>query len=165
MKSSSALLTMGLAAVGWSVTAAEPDLSKLPPPSGKTDLTYAKDIRPLFEASCFNCHGERRQRQERRGCPTAERYSHARVQENPRRVRRVTQYGIRAVRDDLLVRRRPHIAGERGAEEAPAVSSQKAGVRRSFRRLRRRFLDRFQCVIRRHVLALSIDVMNVQRRI
>src|SRR5439155_15342289 len=45
-----------------SITAAEPDLIKLPPPAEKTGLTYAKDIRPIFEASCFNCHGERRQR-------------------------------------------------------------------------------------------------------
>lgn len=42
--------------------AAGPDLNKLPPPASKKDVTYAKDIRPLFEASCFNCHGERRQR-------------------------------------------------------------------------------------------------------
>src|SRR3954464_11876594 len=36
------------------------DLSKLPPASKKEGLTYAKDIRPLFEASCFRCHGEER---------------------------------------------------------------------------------------------------------
>ena len=42
------------------VLAAEPDLSKLPPPSDKTGLTYAADIRPIFEASCFRCHGEER---------------------------------------------------------------------------------------------------------
>src|SRR5260221_10871758 len=33
------------------------DVSKLPPASDKQGLTYAKDIRPLFEASCFRCHG------------------------------------------------------------------------------------------------------------
>src|ERR1051325_10764380 len=42
--------------------AAEPDLSKLPPPSDKQGLTYVKDIRPLFESSCFRCHGEERHR-------------------------------------------------------------------------------------------------------
>ena len=35
--------------------------SKLPPASDKKGLTFEKDIRPLFEASCFGCHGERRQ--------------------------------------------------------------------------------------------------------
>jgi hypothetical protein len=38
------------------------DTSKLPPAANKKDLTYAKDIRPLFEASCFRCHGEQRPR-------------------------------------------------------------------------------------------------------
>ena len=36
------------------------DLSKLPPAAGKKGVTYSKDIRPLFEASCFRCHGEER---------------------------------------------------------------------------------------------------------
>src|SRR5260221_11281888 len=36
------------------------DVSKLPPTADKKGLTYAKDIRPLFEASCFRCHGEER---------------------------------------------------------------------------------------------------------
>jgi Ca2+-binding EF-hand superfamily protein len=55
-------LLLILATAGWSVTAAQPDLSKLPPPADQPGVTYAKDILPLFEASCFNCHGERRQR-------------------------------------------------------------------------------------------------------
>jgi len=40
------------------VLAADPkvDLSKLPPPSEQKGLTYAKDIRPIFERHCFNCH-------------------------------------------------------------------------------------------------------------
>lgn len=39
---------------------AGPDLSKLPPPSKQQNITYAKDIKPLFEASCVRCHsGER----------------------------------------------------------------------------------------------------------
>jgi hypothetical protein len=33
-----------------------PDLGKLPPPAKKDGVTYAKDIRPVFEASCFRCH-------------------------------------------------------------------------------------------------------------
>ncbi len=56
-----AILALTMAASA-SLLAGEPDLSKLPPPSAKAGLTYEKDIRPIFEASCFNCHGERRQR-------------------------------------------------------------------------------------------------------
>ncbi|MGO8931798.1 MAG: c-type cytochrome domain-containing protein [Limisphaerales bacterium] len=33
------------------------DLSKLPPASDKTGVTYATDIKPLFEKSCVRCHG------------------------------------------------------------------------------------------------------------
>ena len=33
------------------------DLSKLPPPSDKKDLTYANDLKPLFDKSCIKCHG------------------------------------------------------------------------------------------------------------
>jgi hypothetical protein len=39
---------------------AEVDLSKLPPAATKKGVTYEKDIKPLFEASCVKCHsGER----------------------------------------------------------------------------------------------------------
>ena len=41
---------------------AEADLSKLPAPSDKKGLTYAKDIKPILEASCFRCHGADRQK-------------------------------------------------------------------------------------------------------
>lgn len=37
--------------------AAEPDISKLPPPADKKGLTYEKDIKPLLENSCVKCHG------------------------------------------------------------------------------------------------------------
>lgn len=33
------------------------DTSKLPLPAATRDVTYEKDIRPLFEASCVRCHG------------------------------------------------------------------------------------------------------------
>src|SRR5262245_43571872 len=36
------------------------DLSKLPKPAEKKDISFAKDIQPLLEASCTRCHGEDR---------------------------------------------------------------------------------------------------------
>jgi Ca2+-binding EF-hand superfamily protein len=62
MNTARTLLMASVAVATRSVLAAEPDLAKLPPPAAKAGITYAKDIRPIFEASCFNCHGERRQR-------------------------------------------------------------------------------------------------------
>jgi mono/diheme cytochrome c family protein len=38
------------------------DVPKLPPPADQKDVTYAKVIRPLFERSCFKCHGEEKQK-------------------------------------------------------------------------------------------------------
>ena len=40
--------------------AADADTSKLPPASDKKDVTYAKDIKPLFDASCIKCHGDQK---------------------------------------------------------------------------------------------------------
>ena len=45
-----------------SVIGADIDISKLPPPSAKKDLTYAKDIKAIFEKSCFKCHGSEKQK-------------------------------------------------------------------------------------------------------
>lgn len=39
-----------------------PDLSKLPPAAAKKGVTYAKDIKPIFEKSCFSCHGPEKQK-------------------------------------------------------------------------------------------------------
>jgi len=36
------------------------DASKLPPASDKKGVTYATDIKPLFDKSCVNCHGAER---------------------------------------------------------------------------------------------------------
>ena len=73
MKNISVLLLVGLATAGCTVLAAEKkfdigkiDVSKLPPTADKKGVTYAKDIRPIFEASCFRCHGEERQKGELR---------------------------------------------------------------------------------------------------
>jgi hypothetical protein len=43
-----------------SVSLAGVDLSQLPPPATKDGVTYAKDIKPLLEASCIRCHGPER---------------------------------------------------------------------------------------------------------
>jgi mono/diheme cytochrome c family protein len=61
MKNTTVLLALGIAAIALPAVAADPlDLSKLPPASKKTGVTYATDIKPLFEASCVRCHGENR---------------------------------------------------------------------------------------------------------
>jgi hypothetical protein len=62
MKRTAILFMASLAATAWSVMAADPEPPKLPPPSTQKDVTYAKNIRPIFEASCFQCHGGQRPR-------------------------------------------------------------------------------------------------------
>jgi len=43
---------------GMAVSAhARIDVSKLPAPSKQKDVTFAKDIKPLFDVSCVKCHG------------------------------------------------------------------------------------------------------------
>jgi len=51
-------LITSIAMIAGSVFA-EVDVSKLPPAAKQKDVTYAKDIKPLLESSCFRCHGER----------------------------------------------------------------------------------------------------------
>lgn len=38
------------------------DASKLPPASTKQGVTYATDIKPIFDKSCVNCHGTEKQK-------------------------------------------------------------------------------------------------------
>jgi mono/diheme cytochrome c family protein len=38
------------------------DTSKLPPASTKQGVTYAADIKPMFEKSCVKCHGADKQK-------------------------------------------------------------------------------------------------------
>ena len=53
----------GIFIIAFAAIAAEKlDLSKLPPASTKTGLTYDKDIKPIFEKSCFKCHGSEKQK-------------------------------------------------------------------------------------------------------
>jgi mono/diheme cytochrome c family protein len=41
--------------------AAEPDVSKLPPAADRP-IAFEKDIKPIFEKSCIECHGPKRQK-------------------------------------------------------------------------------------------------------
>jgi mono/diheme cytochrome c family protein len=38
------------------------DTSKLPPASGKSGVTYAGDIKAIFDKSCIKCHGAEKQK-------------------------------------------------------------------------------------------------------
>jgi len=38
------------------------DVSKIPPASDKKGVTYAADIKPIFEKSCVKCHGPEKQK-------------------------------------------------------------------------------------------------------
>ena len=68
MKKTPALILTSLFAIGFTAAAQEKwdisklDAAKLPAASDKKGLTYEKDIKPLFQASCVRCHGEQRQR-------------------------------------------------------------------------------------------------------
>jgi mono/diheme cytochrome c family protein len=41
---------------------AKVDTSKLPPASSKQGVTYATDIKPIFDKSCIKCHGAEKQK-------------------------------------------------------------------------------------------------------
>jgi hypothetical protein len=64
MKKTAAFAVLGLtasclsASADWDIT--KVDISKLPPAAVSKGLTYEKDIRPLFQASCIRCHGAER---------------------------------------------------------------------------------------------------------
>lgn len=55
-------LCAALSVCAATVFAADVDASKLPPASSKTGLTYANDIKPILDKSCFNCHSARSQK-------------------------------------------------------------------------------------------------------
>lgn len=54
-------LTLAAVAAAFSFSlAASAEETKLPPASDKKDVTYATDIKPIFDANCAKCHsGER----------------------------------------------------------------------------------------------------------
>ena len=50
-------LTLAALAAAFSFTVAvNAEDAKLPPASDKKDVTFATDIKPIFEASCLKCH-------------------------------------------------------------------------------------------------------------
>src|SRR4051812_9285243 len=54
-----ALFSLAILALLQSLSAAEIDEFKLPPPSD-TQVDFARDIKPIFQAECLRCHsGER----------------------------------------------------------------------------------------------------------
>ena len=55
MKSTPSLLLTLIATVVIA-TAASADPAKLPAASAKANITYATDIKPIFDASCVKCH-------------------------------------------------------------------------------------------------------------
>ena len=50
------LATFSIVGISLAMFADDVDTSKLPPPSTKAGVTYASDIKPIFEASCVKCH-------------------------------------------------------------------------------------------------------------
>jgi hypothetical protein len=57
-----ALIVTAAAFVAAHLSAAPVDWSKLPPASTLADVTFDKDIQPLFKAACVRCHGAERPR-------------------------------------------------------------------------------------------------------
>jgi mono/diheme cytochrome c family protein len=72
MKTAIVLTALGMLLAGLPATAQAPhenhwdiskvDVTKLPPASDQKDVTYDKDILPLFKASCVRCHGSEKPR-------------------------------------------------------------------------------------------------------
>jgi len=61
MKNISTYILIGLLGSSISALAAltADQAAKLPAASTQKEIAYAKDIKPILEASCFNCHGEK----------------------------------------------------------------------------------------------------------
>src|SRR5689334_11104349 len=57
MKLQSAFAISTVIAMSFAASAADVDTSKLPPPSSRSGVTYAADIKPILDASCIKCHG------------------------------------------------------------------------------------------------------------
>jgi mono/diheme cytochrome c family protein len=63
MKRLKLIATLGiLASSAAAAFAGDVDTSKLPPPSPQKDVTYEKDIKPILDKSCVDCHGPKKQK-------------------------------------------------------------------------------------------------------
>jgi hypothetical protein len=63
MKTMNKITNISLAAVfGFTVVALADD-AKLPPASTKTGVTFATDIKPIFDAACLKCHDSTKPKQ------------------------------------------------------------------------------------------------------
>ena len=68
MKKVSVLLLLGVVTAAMPLKADDKwnisklNVGKLPPAADKKELSYDKDIKPLFKASCTGCHGDERQK-------------------------------------------------------------------------------------------------------
>ena len=62
MKTNTSLLPLAASLLCLTAQAAKMDPATLPPAADKPGLTYDKDIRPLFQQSCFDCHGATKQK-------------------------------------------------------------------------------------------------------
>ena len=56
------MLTTAAAAFSFALVAAAADV-KLPPASTKTGVTFATDIKPIFDVSCLKCHDSTKPKQ------------------------------------------------------------------------------------------------------
>lgn len=57
MNTRTALATVVAAGLMLTAFARDVDVSKLPPPSDRKNVTYQADIRPILNQSCVKCHG------------------------------------------------------------------------------------------------------------
>ncbi|MBW8864289.1 MAG: hypothetical protein JF609_05075 [Verrucomicrobia bacterium] len=62
MNKLTALITLTGIAIAGPALAAEIDWSKLPPAAKMENITFEKDIAPIFKESCLRCHGAERPR-------------------------------------------------------------------------------------------------------
>jgi len=60
MKCLTIAAVLAVAAAG--ARAKDVDVSKLPPAATKQGVTYDNDIKPIFQKSCFKCHGPDKQK-------------------------------------------------------------------------------------------------------
>jgi uncharacterized membrane protein len=57
MNRTTVFIGLGVLTLALSATAKDVDISKIPPASAQKGVTFAKDIKPIFEKSCVKCHG------------------------------------------------------------------------------------------------------------